>query len=53
MHVSSNLSVKLVRFTWIWLVLMMLVALIVIVVDKMWQKLPSDNDVGLDSVPRK
>jgi len=54
MHVSSNLSVKLfVRFTWIWLLLMMLVALIVIVVDKMWQKLPSDNDGGLDSVPRK
>ena len=54
MHVSSNLSVKLfVRFTWIWLLLMMLVALIGIVVDKMWQKLPSDNDGGLDSVPRK
>jgi len=53
MHVSSNLSVKLVRFTWIWLLLMMLVALIVIVADKMWQKLPSDNDGGLDSVPRR
>jgi membrane protease YdiL (CAAX protease family) len=53
MHVSSNLSVKLVGFTWIWLLLMMLVALIVIVADKMWQKLPSDNDGGLDSVPRK
>jgi hypothetical protein len=32
---------------------MMLVALIVIVADKMWQKLPSENDGGLDSVPRK
>ena len=53
MHVSSNLSVKLVRFTWIWLLLMMLVALIVIVADKMWQKLPSENDGDLDSVPRK
>ena len=53
MHVSSNLSVKFVRFTWIWLLLMILVALIVIVADKMWRKLPSDSDGGLDSVPRK
>ena len=53
MHVSSNLSVKLVQFTWIWPLLMMLIALIVIVADKMWQKLPSENDGGLDSVSRK
>ena len=53
MHVSSNLCVKLVRFTWIWPLLMMLLALIVIVADKMWQKLPSGNQGGLNSVPRK
>ena len=53
MHVSGNLGAKFILFLPIWTLLMLILALIAIVVDKMWQKLPSDNDGGLDSVPRK
>lgn len=53
MHVSGNLSGKFVQFIWIWPLLMMLLAFIVIVADKMWQMLPSDSHGGLDSIPRK
>ena len=53
MHVSGNLGAKFIRFLPIWTLLGLILALIVIVADKMWQKLPSDSDNGVVSVPRK
>jgi hypothetical protein len=53
MHVTGNLGPTFILFLPIWTLLGLILALIVIVADKMWQKLPSDNDGDLDSVPRK
>jgi len=53
MHVTGNLGPTFIRFLPIWTLLGLILALIVIVADKMWQKLPSDSDGGLVSVPQK
>jgi membrane protease YdiL (CAAX protease family) len=53
MHASTNVAVQFVRFISIWPLLMMVLAFIGIVVDKMWKMLPSDSRGSLDRVPWK